>query len=95
MKNWNLESTGTTVLLHMGLFATVSAIVLFSERSAPPATVPPLVPRHVAKQTPASAAGHQRALPSRLLADRSGTRACSDGAMPQATRRGPSVACLP
>lgn len=41
MKKWTLESPRVGVLLHLGLFALVSAVVLYSERHAAPTFVPP------------------------------------------------------
>ncbi|HVR49635.1 MAG TPA: hypothetical protein VMS38_07845 [Pseudorhodoferax sp.] len=41
MKKWTLESPGVGVLLHLGLFALVSAVVLYSEHHAAPTFVPP------------------------------------------------------
>jgi len=45
MKKWNLESPAASALLHLGLFALVSAVVWFSERSAPQAPVDPVAQR--------------------------------------------------
>ncbi|WP_326535344.1 hypothetical protein [Pseudorhodoferax sp.] len=41
MKKWTLESPGVSLLLHLGLFALVSAAVLYSERQAAPTAPPP------------------------------------------------------
>lgn len=50
MKKWTLESPGVGVLLHLGLFALVSAAVLYSERHAAPTVAPAPPPVVLAPQ---------------------------------------------
>ncbi len=77
MKKWNLESPAASALLHLGLFALVSAVVWFSERSAPQAPVDPVpqrAPRYAGTpvKAPAATALHAHAPPAPSSTERAG-----------------------
>lgn len=69
MKKWTLESPRVGVLLHLGLFALVSAAVLYSEYHAAPTVVPPgsaAAPVHAVPE-PQPAPRAQTARPSPIV----------------------------